>query len=133
MAKLPLTMPAAVYKKPRQLDVEERPVPAPGPGEVLLEVSHCGICGTDLHLVLEGMGRPDSIGGHEYSGRIAALGAGVEGWQLGESVVGTGDRGCGRCSYCRAGRPSLCSSRQAYGGEFQGAAGAEVSPRQVCR
>lgn len=106
----PSSMLAAVYRAPRRLTVEERAVPTIGPRDVLLEVSHCGICGTDLHFVLEGMGRPGSVGGHEYSGRIAVLGDEVEGWALGDPVVGGPRPGCGSCEYCRAGRPVLCSS-----------------------
>jgi 2-desacetyl-2-hydroxyethyl bacteriochlorophyllide A dehydrogenase len=108
---IPSSMLAAVYHAPRRLTVEERPVPTIGPQEVLLEVSHCGICGTDLHFVLEGMGRPGSVGGHEYSGRIARLGKEVRGWGLGDAVVGGPRPGCGSCEYCRAGRPVLCSGR----------------------
>jgi len=108
-ARLPLSMRAAVYRAPRRLAIEERSVPAVGPHDVLIEVSHCGICGTDLHFVLEGMGRPGSVGGHEYSGRIVACGPEVEGWELGDPVVGGPRPGCGSCEYCRAGRPVLCS------------------------
>ncbi len=121
MAGRPETMRAAVYRGPRELAVEQRPVPELGERDVLLEVSHCGVCGTDLHLVLEGMGMPNSIGGHEYSGTIVARGPEVNGWELGTAVVGGGPRGCGRCSYCRRGRPSLCAGRQAWSGDFQGA------------
>src|SRR5438067_13289254 len=84
----PRTMPAAVYQGDRTITVERRPVPEPGPGEVLLEVSHCGVCGSDLHMVMEGWGQPGSTGGHEYSGTIVALGDGVTGWQVGDRVVG---------------------------------------------
>jgi (R,R)-butanediol dehydrogenase/meso-butanediol dehydrogenase/diacetyl reductase len=115
-------MRAVVYQGSRKLSLEERPVPEPGPGDVLVEVSHCGICGTDLHLVLEEMGRPGSIGGHEWSGRIAAVGSGVEGWREGELVVGGPSPSCGACHACLAGRPSLCSGRGEAGmGDFQGA------------
>ena len=103
------------------LELEERPVPELASHDVLLEVSHCGVCGTDLHLVLEGMGTPGSIGGHEYSGRIAAVGSAVRGWQVGDLVVGGGAGGCGQCAYCEAGRPSLCSGRSGYDPGFQGA------------
>ena len=68
-------MRAAVYREKLRLVVEERPLPELGAQDVLLRVSHCGVCGSDLHMVIEGWGRPDSIGGHEFSGRIAALGA----------------------------------------------------------
>jgi 2-desacetyl-2-hydroxyethyl bacteriochlorophyllide A dehydrogenase len=122
MSAVPARMRAAVYQGKRSLAVEERPVPEPGPHDVLLEVSHCGICGTDLHMVLEGMGRPGTIGGHEFSGRIAALGSEVEGWQLGEAVTGGPRPGCGRCEACRAGRSTLCAERsEVGGGDFQGA------------
>jgi 2-desacetyl-2-hydroxyethyl bacteriochlorophyllide A dehydrogenase len=116
MTGLPDTMQVAVYKKPRVLEIEERAVPALEPDEVLLEISHCGICGSDLHLVLEGMGRPGSVGGHEYSGRIVATGVGVSEWKLGDEVVGAGAPSCGTCAYCTAGRPSLCTARAEYGG-----------------
>ncbi len=66
MVAIPETMQAAVYLERRKLAVEERPVPRLDPDEVLVRVSHCGVCGTDLHLVMEGWGRPRSIGGHEY-------------------------------------------------------------------
>jgi 2-desacetyl-2-hydroxyethyl bacteriochlorophyllide A dehydrogenase len=121
-ASFPSSMLAAVYRAPRRLTVEERAVPAIGPRDVLIEVSHCGICGTDLHFVLEGMGRPGSIGGHEYSGRIVALGDEVEGWAAGDPVVGGPRPGCGRCEYCRAGRAVLCSGRSLVDlDEFEGA------------
>jgi threonine dehydrogenase-like Zn-dependent dehydrogenase len=119
---VPSTMRAAVYRGVRDVALETRPVPELGPEDVLLRVSHCGVCGTDLHLVLEGWGRPDSIGGHEYSGRIAALGSDVRGWELGEAVVGGPEPGCGACAYCRGGRPGLCSGRGPAGvTPFQGA------------
>lgn len=121
MSDLPETMQVAVYKKPRVLQIEERAVPTLEADEVLLEVSHCGICGTDLHIVLEGMGRPDSVGGHEYSGRIVALGSAVRDWTIGDEVVGAGAPSCGTCMFCQAGRPSLCTRRAEYGGEFLGA------------
>ena len=121
MSEISETMPVAVYKRPRVLQIEERAVPELGPDEVLLEVSHCGICGTDLHLVLEGMGRPGSVGGHEYSGRVVATGSDVREWAVGDSVVGSGAPSCGACRFCQAGRPSLCTSRAEYGGESLGA------------
>jgi (R,R)-butanediol dehydrogenase/meso-butanediol dehydrogenase/diacetyl reductase len=104
-------MRAAVYRGRGRIEVEERPLPAPGPGDALLRVSHCGVCGTDLHMVLDGWGRPDTVGGHEYSGRIAALGSEVRGWRLGDAAVGGPEPGCGRCRFCRSQRPALCEAR----------------------
>jgi (R,R)-butanediol dehydrogenase / meso-butanediol dehydrogenase / diacetyl reductase len=113
MGALPDTMPAAVYRKPGEVVVEEKPVPAPAPGEVLVEVDHCGICGSDIHMLLEGWGdKPGLVAGHEFTGSIAALGEGVEGWQLGEVVVGGTTPKCGRCRRCLEGKPSQCENRQ---------------------
>jgi (R,R)-butanediol dehydrogenase/meso-butanediol dehydrogenase/diacetyl reductase len=106
-------MAAAVYRRPGHLEIEEVPVPQPGEGEVLVEVSHCGICGTDLHNVLDGWAMPDSIGGHEWSGTEVATG---------RRVVGGAAPGCGECEPCRTGRANLCRSRRSPGVDpFQGA------------
>jgi (R,R)-butanediol dehydrogenase/meso-butanediol dehydrogenase/diacetyl reductase len=121
-AALPDTMRAAVYLEKGRVEVQDRPLPALGPRDVLLRVSHCGVCGTDLHMVLDGWGRPDSIGGHEFSGRIAAHGDRVSGWRVGDAVVGGPVPGCGGCEGCRAGRPGLCSEKPPAGvAEFEGA------------
>jgi L-iditol 2-dehydrogenase len=115
-------MRAAVYRGPRDVVVEERPVPEVGPHDVLLEVSHCGVCGSDLHMFVDGWGAPDSIGGHEYSGRVVAVGEDVTAWSTGDVVVGGPAQRCGECEYCRAGRPQLCTGRNNPGvGDFQGA------------
>jgi 2-desacetyl-2-hydroxyethyl bacteriochlorophyllide A dehydrogenase len=110
-ATLPTSMPAAVYQGKGALTVESVPVPQPGPGEVLVEVSHCGICGSDLHMVMEGWARPGHIGGHETSGRVVAVGEGVSRWSPGDEVVSGPSPKCGECAPCRAGRPSLCTTR----------------------
>jgi alcohol dehydrogenase, propanol-preferring len=94
----------------QSLEVEERPVPAPGPGEVLLRVSACGVCRTDLHIV-EGelpVHRAPLVPGHQIVGRIEALGAGVSadiGSRVGVSWLGGTD---GTCSFCRMHRENLC-------------------------
>jgi 2-desacetyl-2-hydroxyethyl bacteriochlorophyllide A dehydrogenase len=121
---IPRNMSAAVYRSPHELEIQQRPVPELGPNDVLIEVSHCGICGTDLHVVLEGMGMPNSVGGHEYSGRIAALGSAVRGWAIGDAVVGGTESGCGECDCCRAARPSLCKDREGPGVDGTDAMGA---------
>lgn len=108
---LPETMPAAVYLSPGHVAVEERPVPAAGAGDVLIEVDHCGICGSDIHLILEGWGRPGSVFGHESVGTIVALGEGVEGWSVGDVVVLGPSRRCGHCRRCLEGKPSQCENR----------------------
>jgi threonine dehydrogenase-like Zn-dependent dehydrogenase len=124
MTHVPETMPAAVFMGLRDVAVEDRPTPAPGPGELLLEVSHCGICGSDLHFLLEWGGRSGVIEGHEYSGTVAALGSGVSDWAVGDRVIGGPSPKCGRCEYCLAHRTSLCVERGGVGGDdgtWQGA------------
>src|SRR4030088_1506220 len=76
-------MRAAVYRGQRDIVVEERPVPGLGPDDGLLEVSHCGVCGSDLHMFVDGWGAPNSIGGHEVSGRVVAGGGDVTTWSPG--------------------------------------------------
>jgi threonine dehydrogenase-like Zn-dependent dehydrogenase len=112
----------AVSGRPGEVHLEDRPVPEPAPGEVLVEVSHCGICGSDLHLMMEGWGGPGSVHGHEFSGTIAAVGDGVEGWAVGEEVVGGPSVKCGTCEGCRSGNPSQCANRG--GMEVEGQEGA---------
>ena len=104
-------MPAAVYKGNHTIVVEEIPVPEVGANQVLLEISHCGICGTDLHMMMEDWGRPGSTGGHEYSGVVAKVGRDVDGWALGDRAVGGPGSGCGACGSCGAGSTNLCESR----------------------
>jgi (R,R)-butanediol dehydrogenase/meso-butanediol dehydrogenase/diacetyl reductase len=119
-ATVPATMPAAVFGR-RAVTVEERPVPELGPNDVLVEVSYCGVCGSDLHFVIDGWGKTGSIGGHEWSGVVAAVGSEVSRWSIGDPVVG-GIDACGSCRYCQAGRPTLCTERGMVGtGEWQGA------------
>src|SRR5579862_7998204 len=103
---------AAVHEGGQAVVVRELPVPEPGPGEALIAVSHCGICGSDLHFVVEGWGaRPGSVHGHEYSGTVVALGPASEGWAVGDRVVGGPGRGCGECPQCAAGLVHLCANR----------------------
>jgi (R,R)-butanediol dehydrogenase/meso-butanediol dehydrogenase/diacetyl reductase len=104
-------MPAAVYKGNHTIAVEEIPIPEVGSNQVLLEISHCGICGTDIHMVMEDWGRAGSTGGHEYSGVVAELGPEVSGWAIGDRAVGGPTAGCGACSACRAGHTNLCHGR----------------------
>ncbi len=93
------------------LVMRERPVPEPGPGEILLEVAACGVCRTDLHVVDGELPNPKLpiVPGHEIVGRVAAMGQGVTGLSLGQRVgVPWLGATCGVCSYCRSGRENLC-------------------------
>lgn len=104
-----------MIKGPGRLDVDHVAVPAIDAGDVLVAVDLCGICGSDLHMVLEGWGEPGSWHGHEWIGSVVAVGEDVERWRPGDQVVGGPSVRCGECAMCRAGRPSLCAERDAPG------------------
>jgi propanol-preferring alcohol dehydrogenase len=93
------------------LRMHERPTPVPAAREILLEVAACGVCRTDLHVVDGELPNPKLplIPGHEIVGRVAALGADVAGFAVGERIgVPWLGYTCGVCPYCRAGRENLC-------------------------
>ncbi len=102
------------------VDVEE---PSAGPGQVVVEVVAAGICGTDVHIVDDEFAtEPPVTMGHELAGTVAHLGAGVEGWAVGDRVTSeTYFSTCGRCRHCRRGRPNLCSARRSIGSKENGA------------
>ena len=105
-------MKAMVLDAPRMpLREEERPVPVPGRGEVLLKVEACGVCRTDLHVLdgdLPGASFPVVLG-HEVVGTVAALGTGVTRFAVGQrlGVPWLGET-CGDCVFCASGRENLC-------------------------
>src|SRR5206468_750311 len=91
----------------------ERPVPTPGPGEILVEVAACGVCRTDLHVVDGELPDPKLpiVPGHEIVGRVAAVGADVRDLALGDRVgVPWLGHTCQACVYCRDGRENLCDA-----------------------
>src|SRR5439155_11126418 len=96
----PPTMPAAVYRGGGRVVVETVPVPEIGPGEALVRVHACGVCGTDLKKIAHDLQLPPRIFGHEIAGTIAALGAEVTGWRLGDRVAVHHHIPCGDCFYC---------------------------------
>lgn len=118
------TIKAAVYKGDRTFAIEERDVPEPSEGEVQIDVAFCGICGTDLHIYLGHMdqrvGFKRAIG-HEMSGRIAALGTGVEGLEIGQNVVVRPLAACGDCPACAAGHDHICHALTFIGIDNDGA------------
>jgi propanol-preferring alcohol dehydrogenase len=107
-------MRAMVLDRPKTpLVLRERPVPAAGAGELLIAVTACGVCRTDLHVVDGELEHPKLpiVPGHEIVGRVAGIGSGVDGFSLGERVgVPWLGATCGVCPYCRAGSENLCDT-----------------------
>jgi L-iditol 2-dehydrogenase len=106
--KLPTTMRAAVYHGVNDMRVETVPVPRIGPGELLVRIATCGICGTDLKKIHFGSHSAPRIFGHEMAGTIVAVGAGVSSFHIGERVMTFHHVPCGECYYCRKGTPAQC-------------------------
>ena len=124
-------MKAAVFHGAGQaLAIETVPDPEPGPGDLVLKVHSCGICGSDLHMADihdAGGGIPPlpkgTVMGHEFSGEIVAIGSDVQGsWQTGTRVTAMPMIGCGKCLACLSGKPLRCAGGQGIGlGQVAGA------------
>jgi 2-desacetyl-2-hydroxyethyl bacteriochlorophyllide A dehydrogenase len=111
-------MKAAVFHRPGQpLAVEIVPDPAPGPGEAVIRVRYCGVCGTDLHSTENHVeGDQGLVLGHEFTGEIIALGRETPApWREGDRLCSLPFLGCGRCLSCQQGRPWRCPTRQIVG------------------
>ena len=104
------------------LEIETLPTPEPGAGEVVIKVAACGVCHSDYHLVhgewdlLKPITKLPLIPGHETTGTIAAIGAEVQGFQIGDRVgVPWLYYTCGECEFCRAGQETLCLKQKVSG------------------
>lgn len=109
---------------PPWLSIEQCPDPAPEPGDLILRVESCGICGSDLHLAHATAASPALAGtiyGHEFAGTVVALGSEVTGYREGERVVGFPLAGCRSCDACRAGFVGRCRSARLNGVQRPGA------------
>lgn len=126
---------AAVYHGDGVVKVEEVPVPEPGPDEVVVRIEACGICGSDLQIASVPPGHPSTppvILGHEFVGRIAAVGSAVRDLPVGLRVVMDPDPKCGACAFCRAGRPANCTNIRALGVYRDGALAEYVAAPASC-
>ena len=101
LQNVPSKMKAAVYRGINDVRLEEVPVPEIGRGEILIRVHTCGICGTDLKKIATGSHSAPRIFGHETSGTVARVGAGVRKFEVGDRVVVFHHIPCGECYYCR--------------------------------
>ena len=117
-------MKAAVFRgNGSGLTIEEWPTPAPGDGEILVDVAACGVCHTDLHYLDHGtptFKHPPIVLGHEVAGTVAGLGAGVESFTIGDRVLLPAVLTCGRCEACRTGRENVCEAGMMLGNHMDG-------------
>ncbi|NIR61172.1 MAG: alcohol dehydrogenase catalytic domain-containing protein, partial [Gammaproteobacteria bacterium] len=122
MQALPETMRGAILTGPESIEIREVPVPRPADDEIILRVRAATTCGTDVKVYRRG-GHPrmlvvPTLFGHEMAGTVAAAGARVEGFAIGERVVVANSAACGECDYCGAGRENLCPDLQYLNGAF---------------
>src|SRR5947199_447382 len=113
----------ALHEVGQPLVAEDRPIPQPGAGQVLVKVAACGVCRTDLH-VIDGElpnPKPHVVPGHEVVGTVAARAPGVSAFSIGDRV-GVPWLGwtCGECEYCRTGRENLCDRARFTGYTLDG-------------
>jgi L-iditol 2-dehydrogenase len=113
---------AARFYQPGDVRVEEVPDPVPGPGDVMIRVRNCSVCGADRKTVQYGHRRlsPPRVLGHEIAGEVASAGAEVTGWAAGDRVQVIAAIPCGACRECRAGHPTVCTSRENMGSQYDG-------------
>ena len=117
---VPSTMRAAVYRGINDVRVETVPIPLNadgklGPGEALVRIDTCGICGTDLKKIHSGSHSAPRIFGHEMAGTIAMLGEGVVGFEVGDRVMAYHHIPCGQCYYCRKQTFAQCETYKKVG------------------
>ncbi|MDL2234491.1 zinc-dependent alcohol dehydrogenase family protein [Ruminococcaceae bacterium OttesenSCG-928-L11] len=112
-------MKCAVFHGIHDIRIEEHPVPVPGPGEALIRVKACGVCGTDVHIYEGDKGAadttPPTILGHEFAGVVESVGPGVTEFQAGDRVCVDPNQLCGTCYYCKSGIGHYCTGMTGIG------------------
>ncbi|WP_182501117.1 alcohol dehydrogenase catalytic domain-containing protein, partial [Frigoribacterium faeni] len=116
---LPDSMRTSVLEGAKTLTIEDRPLPQAGPGDVLVRVAAVGVCGSDVHYFRHGrigdfVVDGPLVLGHELSGVIAAVGAGVDEARIGQRVAIEPQKPCHRCRECLAGHYNLCPNMEFY-------------------
>ena len=112
-------MKASYFLGKGSFEVRQAPELHPGPGEVVIKIMVCGVCGTDVHIFHGEPGsadvNPPVVLGHEYSGEVVEVGEGVTALKPGDHVTVDPNIYCGECVYCRNGKKQLCETMQAVG------------------
>lgn len=114
-------MQTAIFRRAGQpLVIEIRPDPIPGPGQVVIRVARCGICGSDTHMTSGSPFdfAPGSAPGHEYAGEVVALGPAVQRLRVGDRIAAMPMQGCGQCLACLQGHILRCPAMQQMMGGF---------------
>ena len=111
-------MKSAFHTGVKEITIRETPVPTPGPGEYLVRIKACAICGSDTWWASPASDT-EPVHGHESAGVIEACGPGATRYKVGDRVVCYAIRGCGSCENCRNGIPTRCASSQFVEGGFQ--------------
>ncbi|HEY3483781.1 MAG TPA: alcohol dehydrogenase catalytic domain-containing protein, partial [Ilumatobacteraceae bacterium] len=104
---------AATVTAPKQLSIEEVPVPDAGPGQVVVRIRYCGVCGTDVHGFEAPDMLPPAVFGHEWTGTVVATGEGVDRVAVDDRVTVAVGSACGACAMCRAGLSEHCDTAYA--------------------
>jgi L-iditol 2-dehydrogenase len=110
-------MKALLLSENSHLEIADLPTPTAGPGEILVRVAACGICGSDVHGYDGSSGRriPPLVMGHEAAGTVAAVGSGASKFAVGDRVTFDSTIYCGECAFCRRGDFNLCDKREVLG------------------
>lgn len=111
---------SAYFKAPWQFEIRDNPVSDPGPGQLLIEIAACAVCGTDAHFA-DRLATDWQVFGHEVAGVVKAVGEGVSSFSVGDRVALDSSAPCGKCPTCLPepygrGRPDLCKSPVTYWG-----------------
>lgn len=115
-------MKALIFQGKERMVYGSVPKPSIGRGDVLMRVRAVGICGTDLHIYRGGLPVPKrSVIGHEFSGTVAKVGKDVHHVKVGDHIVAEHVVNCGKCTYCKTGKPNLCPNAQIIGVQRPGA------------
>jgi len=125
-------MKSLVYTAPNEVQLQDRPEPVPGEGEVVLRIEAAGICGSDMHAYHghDPRRKPGLVLGHEFAATVLQSASPL--WSIGQRVTGNPLITCGRCDYCLQGRDNLCAERTMVGMSRPGAFAERMSIPARC-